>query len=86
VIQRAVIMNDGIDLEVAHLPAELVAGAVDPIAPDLGRPGVALPTLDEIEVRYMRQILALTGNNKVRAAEHLGITRQTLTKRLGDAE
>ncbi|HWE27147.1 MAG TPA: helix-turn-helix domain-containing protein, partial [Polyangia bacterium] len=41
-------------------------------------------TLEEIERRYMRAVLALTGGNKLRAAEQLGITRQTLAKRLGE--
>ena len=84
VVQRAVLMNDAATLEVAHLPAELVAAALDPVpAAVAGRPA-RVPTLEEIEVRYMRAVLQLTGGNKVRAAEHLGITRQTLAKRLGD--
>ena len=37
-------------------------------------------------MRYMRRILDLTGGNKLRAAQHLGITRQTLAKRLGELE
>jgi DNA-binding NtrC family response regulator len=85
VIQRAVLMHDGDVLEVAHLPAELVAGALEPPLPTSnGQARIA--TLEEVELRYMRAVLALTGGNKVRAAEHLGITRQTLAKRLGDAE
>jgi DNA-binding NtrC family response regulator len=84
VIQRAVLMHDGDVLEVAHLPAELVASAIEP-PPPTGREA-RIATLDEVELRYMRAVLALTGGNKVRAAEHLGITRQTLAKRLGDAE
>ena len=50
-----------------------------------GRGDAHRRTLEEIELRYMRAVLELTGGNKVRAAEHLGITRQTLAKRLGDA-
>jgi DNA-binding protein Fis len=34
----------------------------------------------------MRGVLELMGGNKVRAAEKLGITRQTLAKRLGETE
>ena len=83
VIQRAVLMNDAPRLEAAHLPAELVLAALDPIPGALQTP-TALPSLDEIERRYMRAVLNLTGGNKLRAAEHLGITRQTLAKRLGE--
>ena len=86
VVQRAVLMNDAATLEVAHLPAELVAAALDPVPSALAPSPTHIPTLDEIELRYMRAVLQLTGGNKVRAAEHLGITRQTLAKRLGETE
>jgi two-component system response regulator AtoC len=85
VIQRAVLMNDAPELAAAHLPAELLSAALDPVPGALAKSG-PLPTLDEIERRYMRGVLALTGGNKLRAAEHLGITRQTLAKRLGESE
>jgi DNA-binding NtrC family response regulator len=85
VVQRAVLMNDAAELTAAHLPGELVAAAVDPVPAAL-RETAGLPTLDEIERRYMRAVLTLTGGNKVRAAEHLGITRQTLAKRLGESD
>jgi DNA-binding NtrC family response regulator len=86
VVQRAVLMNDSPTLEVAHLPAELVAAAVDPVPSAVAGTPARVPTLEEIEVRYMRAVLQLTGGNKVRAAEHLGITRQTLAKRLGEGD
>jgi DNA-binding NtrC family response regulator len=85
VVQRAVLMNDGATLEVAHLPQELVAAAIDPV-PALVPGQARIPTLDEVELRYMRAVLQLVGGNKVRAAEHLGITRQTLAKRLGESD
>jgi two-component system response regulator AtoC len=86
VLQRAVLMHDGPELLIQHLPAELIGAAIDPVAGALAEPPARLPTLDEIELRYMREVLKLTGGNKVRAAEHLGITRQTLAKRLGESD
>jgi DNA-binding NtrC family response regulator len=86
VVQRAVLMNDAAELDVPHLPAELVSAALDPVRDALAPAPARVPTLDEIELRYMRAVLQLTGGNKLRAAEHLGITRQTLAKRLGEAE
>jgi transcriptional regulator with PAS, ATPase and Fis domain len=86
VIQRAVLMNDGELLCPEHLPPELVSATIDPIPAALAEPAARIPTLQEIELRYMRAVLALSDGNKVRASEHLGITRQTLAKRLGDAE
>jgi len=86
VLQRAVLMQDGQELRVEHLPGELVRAAIDPVAGALAEAPARLPTLDEVELRYMREVLKLAGGNKVRAAEHLGITRQTLAKRLGESE
>ncbi|HEY7957947.1 MAG TPA: sigma-54 dependent transcriptional regulator [Polyangia bacterium] len=89
VIQRAVLMNEGEVLEPEHLPSELVAQTLDPVPNAIAAakdPTAHIATLEEIELEYMRSVLKLTGGNKVRAAERLGITRQTLAKRLGEAE
>jgi DNA-binding NtrC family response regulator len=86
VVQRAVLMNDADALAPEHLPSELVASAIDPVPQSLAVPEAGIPTLEEVERRYMRAVLDLTGGNKVRAAERLGITRQTLAKRLGEAD
>jgi DNA-binding NtrC family response regulator len=86
VIQRAVLMNDGETLEPEHLPAELVSSGLDPVAPALREAAARIAPLDEVELRYMRAVLELMGGNKLRAAEKLGITRQTLAKRLGESE
>jgi two-component system, NtrC family, response regulator HydG len=43
-----------------------------------------LPTLDELERRYVRQVLDLTKNNKTDAARILGIDRRSLYRRLHD--
>jgi DNA-binding protein Fis len=58
---------------------------VEPL-PNPGEGPGGVPTLEEVELRYMRRILELNGGNKVRAAGQLGITRQTLAKRLGESE
>jgi DNA-binding NtrC family response regulator len=86
VIQRAALMNDAVELGVAHLPAELIGAALDPIPAALASRAQGLPTLEEMEIQYMRAVLELCGNNKVRAAERLGITRQTLARRLGEVD
>jgi DNA-binding NtrC family response regulator len=85
VVQRAVLMNDGEALQAEHLPPELVHAAIDPVRATILAPEARIPTLEEIELKYIRAVYALCGGNKVRAAERLGITRQTLSKRLGDA-
>jgi two-component system response regulator HydG len=45
-----------------------------------------LITLDEIERRYVRQVLVATNNNKTDAARILGIDRRSLYRRLHDGE
>ncbi|MEO6953868.1 MAG: sigma-54 dependent transcriptional regulator [Polyangia bacterium] len=84
VIERAALMNEGIVLEPSHLPHELLGAAVAQLPSQVE--GEVLPTLDELDLRYMRRVLELHGGNKVRAAAVLGITRQTLAKRLGESE
>jgi DNA-binding NtrC family response regulator len=43
-------------------------------------------TLAEIETEHIRNVLASTGGNKVRAAEILGINRKTLREKLKAAD
>ncbi|MFC7158814.1 helix-turn-helix domain-containing protein [Pseudidiomarina halophila] len=40
--------------------------------------GEAWPTLQEVQDRYVQQVLAETDGNKQRAAKILGVTRRTL--------
>jgi transcriptional regulator with PAS, ATPase and Fis domain len=60
-------------------PAKVVASATG------GQPD-ELITLDEIERRYIRQVLAATSNNKTDAARILGIDRRSLYRRLHEGE
>jgi DNA-binding NtrC family response regulator len=45
-----------------------------------------LITLDEVERRYIRQVLSATNNNKTDAARILGIDRRSLYRRLHDGD
>jgi DNA-binding NtrC family response regulator len=91
-ISRAVLLHDDELLRPAHLPAELVAAA---LASAPTQPGykqlsqgsaAAIPTLEEIELGHIRRVLEICGGNRTLAAQHLGITRQTLAKKIGGAE
>jgi DNA-binding NtrC family response regulator len=90
VVSRAVLMHDDDLLHMSHLPPELVAAAlraptIAP-APDGAATPAAIPTLEEIELAHIRRVLEICRGNRTLAAQHLGITRQTLAKRLGSGE
>ena len=81
-IERLVVFSRG-RVELADLPAAVLA------APSFEeRMFQDLPTLDELERRYLVHVLDAVGGNRSRAAEVLGIDRRTLyrmAERLGFA-
>ncbi len=89
VLSRATLMSDAEILLPAHLPGELVAAVLATPAPRRSQgPDAAgrIPSLDEVELAHIRAVLAICGGNRTQAAAHLGITRQTLAKKIGAAE
>jgi transcriptional regulator of acetoin/glycerol metabolism len=86
VLTRAALMHDAESLRPEHLPTELVAQALAapevPLPPPV--PGLAgIPSLEEVELAHIRRVLELCNGNRTAAAQHLGITRQTLSRRIG---
>ncbi len=83
VISRAVLLHDDVELRPEHLPA-LAAAAPS----EVGRGAASslaegtIPTLAEIELAHIRRVLEHCRGNRTQAAQHLGITRQTLAKKL----
>ena len=93
-IERAVTFCDGPKVELEHLPARIRKAS--PRLSESGAPEAsaklgsllsdgALPTLAEMEARYIRYVVDHTGGNKRRAAALLGIGRRTLYRRLGES-
>ena len=76
VLERAVLLEDGTELEVEHLPRELSGRR---LASDHD---IASPTLAQIEADHITEVLRLTAGNKSRAARILGISRQGLIEKL----
>jgi transcriptional regulator with PAS, ATPase and Fis domain len=89
IITRAVLLNDGEVLLAEQLPVEIVSAALVTLpAPETtsGTEGTGIPTLEELELGHIRRVLDLCGGNRTLAAQHLGITRQTLSRRIGGRE
>jgi two-component system, NtrC family, response regulator AtoC len=87
VIQRAITLNRDSRITVSDLPPSvLTSGQPGPGeisiegAPPIGLPeaGSRIQTIDELEREHVIRVLELTGGNRKRAAELLGINRRTL--------
>ncbi len=80
VVERSVALARTSRITVDDLPAHVRAGRVA-----RGRLGVDraedLVSLEEIERRYIRRVLAMTGGNKTLAAQILGVNRRTLYRK-----
>jgi DNA-binding NtrC family response regulator len=104
VIERALLMLEGEEIRIEHLPPNLRGEAAVPrlrsgdeaaapsepsdlatevIGDELFAPG-KVPSLTELERWGIGRAMAATGNNKTRAADLLGISRQTLRMKLKD--
>jgi DNA-binding NtrC family response regulator len=74
-IERLVASNRGSLVEPSDLPDNIVAPAA-PAAVE--QPFADLPSLDDLEKRYLLHVLDATNGNRTRAAEILGVDRRTL--------
>jgi two-component system response regulator AtoC len=87
VIERGMVLCDGREIQLAHLPAELCDHAGAPagrtVPADLPPEGVSLEDLvSQLERRLIEEALARTGGNQSEAAEILSISRDQLRYRL----
>ncbi len=74
VVERLVLTSPGRTIDAEDLPADL-----QPEAPSFARRAFEdLPSLDELERRYLHHVVQVLKGNKKRAAEVLGIDRRTL--------
>jgi DNA-binding NtrC family response regulator len=74
-IERLVVFSRTSRIEASELPATLVSGHAGEHGSRLFD---GLPTLDEVERRYLLHVLEQVGGNRTRAAEVMGIDRRTL--------
>ena len=73
-IERVVASSRGSLVEAADLPENVLARNPR----DGGHPFADLPTLDDLERRYLQHVLTAVGGNRTRAAEIMGVDRRTL--------
>jgi two-component system response regulator AtoC len=88
VIERGLVLCDGREIQLAHLPAELHDKSTVPSGPaampaDLPPGGINLEDLvSQLECRLIKDALTKTGGNQSEAAEMLSISRDQLRYRL----
>jgi two-component system response regulator HydG len=82
-IERAVALCDGPLVTASELPPQVrEVTEKRPTLPQVVLERDSLPSLHEVEQRYVRYVLEHTGNNKTHAARLLGIDRKTLQRKL----
>jgi two-component system, NtrC family, response regulator AtoC len=81
-IERLVILSTGDAIETDQLPGPFSAGVDGPVVEEVSREP---RTLEAIERAYILKVLRQSNGNKSEAAKILGITRQTLRKKLTEA-
>jgi two-component system response regulator AtoC len=88
VVTRAVLLHDDEVLRAQHLPPEVVTAALAtaPVSTAAADAPSVIPRLEEIELLHIRRVLEICGGNRTVAAQHLGITRQTLAKKVGGSD
>jgi DNA-binding NtrC family response regulator len=96
-VERLVILCATEEIRESDLPVEYVAaaharsgapaasGRPGPRAAEDGAAELPLGSLEDMERSYIRRVLSQVAGNKTRAAEILGISRQTLRAKLGPA-
>ncbi len=81
VIERMVIMSDGDELDIRHVPAELQRARQDSSQLFSGEPSLR-DFRDQAEGQYIRQLMEKNENNVARVAEILQVDRTYLYKKL----
>jgi two-component system response regulator AtoC len=81
-IEHAVTLNQTGPITPADLPTKICGKKAEasstPVVDDLAPLFVGLPSVEEMERRYLLHVLEATGGNRKRSAEILGINRKTL--------
>ena len=89
IVERAVLLADGVQIEAKHLPAYLGGARASVPAPPLPTQawpwGDALLPLEEVEHRYLRWVYEAHPGDRKALAERLGVSERTLYRKLRQA-
>jgi two-component system response regulator HydG len=89
IVERAVLLTDGLHIETKHLPAYLGGARTSvpaPPEPSDGWPwGRELLPLEEVEHRYLRWVYETHPGDRKTLAERLGVSERTLYRKLRQA-
>jgi two-component system response regulator HydG len=83
-IERAAALCRGDEIDADALPRKLLEHKSTRLELSTSSPAELL-TLDEMQHRYVRHVLAAVGGNKTQAAQILGIDRRSIYRRLEPA-
>jgi two-component system response regulator HydG len=84
-IERAVAVSRGDEIALEDLPDNIrdyQPSKIDLVGVDTSDAAITMPTMDEIERRYIRQVLGAVAGNKTLASQILGFDRRTLYRKL----
>jgi DNA-binding NtrC family response regulator len=81
-IERGVLFADGKILLPRHFTSLGIAHSTDMTPPPAASPSVRICPLSDIEKSHIEQILKISKGNQAKAAEILGIHRNTLRKKV----
>lgn len=82
IIERIMALHPGPEIREDYLPPEIHHHRRENTIPHESAPGKTMMRLDEMEQKYIQEVLAYTAGNKSRAAEILGIHLSTLLRKL----
>lgn len=78
IIEGGIVLAGGGVIQQYHLPGDIMNYEVTTFRGDDAK----MPSLEEMEIEYIRRVLKKTGGNKTHAAEILGIARLSLLRKI----
>ncbi|MFC1836929.1 helix-turn-helix domain-containing protein, partial [Thermodesulfobacteriota bacterium] len=78
IIERGIVLGSGGIIEPQHLPEDILNYKVTAFRNTEGQ----LPTLQDLEIDYIKEVLKETGGNKTHASAIMGIARVSLLRKI----